>query len=232
MTRSSPIIAAATLFLSCFCVMLPTQAASFYDQKKAMADTAHAIENTRRAYENESRASLEYVHMLNEHHERSRRYAEENSRLRPLLAGRPTHQIASLGSNSWSIDRVGADHHEFGPRAPRSNSFAEEPRPPVTHMGSAPPVLYGNITEVRVEAAKPKPSIVAIIHETENRLIEYHDRGRIGTFDMDKFSERLLGIKKNHSVMIASRRILTANQESILRSEMKSLEKDLAERAH
>lgn len=214
-------------------------AASFYEQKKAAMDTAYAIENTRKSYEEESRAAAEYAELRESWHQQARQAAEASTRLHPLLADTAKRQIASVESgSSGGVERVNPDRDQAtAPRAPRSNTFVESSESiagadSVSDAEQESTVLFGNVTELRVEPRRPKASVVSLMHATEDKLIDLHDHGRIGSFDMDKFSERLLGIKKNYFVMISSRPILSARQEEILRSEMRGLEKDISDRAN
>lgn len=212
-------------------IVLPAFSASVYDQKKAAMETAYAIENTRKQYELESAAAAQHAERINRLHEESRRAAEASSRLRPLLADSYSRQIASLASVQWSVPRVGERPGQTDmPRNPRSNSFVD-PDQPALALQNLPTVLQGGITEIRIEPRPPRPSIVSLMQATENKLMDLHERGRIGSFDIDRFSERLLAIKKNFSVMIASRNILSPRQEYILRNQMRVLEKEICERA-
>ncbi len=213
-------------------------AASMYDQKKAAMDTAYAIENTRKSYEAESLAAAEYIERTEIWHQQARQAAESACRLQPLLFNTANRQIASSDFGNWGrVERINEPSREHIPRAPRSNSFVGSSDSildgsSVSDAEQESTVLHGNVTEIRVEPRRPKPSVVSLMHATENRLIDLHDHGRIGSFDMDKFSERLLGIKKNYSVMISSRAILSPRQEGILRSEMNGLDKDISDRAN
>lgn len=226
-----PVIIAMTLSLPLWgCLLAPSaSAASMYDQKVAAQETAYAIENTRKMYEAESSAAAAYKEALDKVHADARRAAEENSRLRPLLSGSANRQIASLGADTWSIGR--SDWSDLVPRAPHQNSFSDRIESGQESDDEPAAVLHGSITEIRVEPRKPRPSVVALFQAAENKLIELHDRGRLGSFDMDRFSERLLRIKKNYSVMVAARSLLSPRQESILRNEMDGLDRDINERS-
>jgi hypothetical protein len=107
-------------------------------------------------------------------------------------------------------------------------------RPPLEVQGtdrdrqsSRPPLRNANVVQV---PRKLSISIPVLIQQIENRLIDFHDRHQIGSFDMDSFTERLLAQKVNLHVMMSKTGRISARQEVIVRSELEQLFTDLMER--
>lgn len=99
-------------------------------------------------------------------------------------------------------------------------------------------VLYGGVTSGQNgqngqnELRTPRVSVVQLIHKQETELIQLHAEGRLGSFDVDNLSARLLAIKKNYAVMISNRGSLSPSQESTLRGDLSNLDRDITVRGH
>lgn len=77
---------------------------------------------------------------------------------------------------------------------------------------------------------KPMISIPKQMELVENELITLHERGRLGTFDMDLFTSKLLTIKKNWNVMVQKTGALSFRQEATLRLELEHLNQSISDR--
>lgn len=80
--------------------------------------------------------------------------------------------------------------------------------------------------------AKTELSLAMVFEKTENRLIDLHEKERLGTFDIDVFTDRILKLKYDSRKMASSRGTLTRNQERWLRDELGKINEDISERGH
>lgn len=223
MRKTIPSLAIIAALASCFSDA--SIAASMYNQKEAQMATAYAIESNRRLYEAESAASQAYLEASERIHNSARQAAHidtdqffwGHSRV-----GRPELDAVNLPPRQLASRPLGV---ELQDKSLEDESHGEN------SPATAPLLLEGNVSEVRVVPRRPRPSVLSLISSTEDKLIHLHDRNHIGSFDMDKFTERLLQIKKNFSVMSKQRQLLSSRQEEILRAEIAALSKDVHDRA-
>ncbi|MBX9569987.1 MAG: hypothetical protein K2X77_13900 [Candidatus Obscuribacterales bacterium] len=96
----------------------------------------------------------------------------------------------------------------------------------VEESAPLPPVTTPKIPLPR----KPMISIPKQMELVENELITLHEKGQLGTFDMDLFTSKLLAIKKNWNVMIQKSGVLSHRQESTLRQELQHLNQSISDR--
>lgn len=99
----------------------------------------------------------------------------------------------------------------------------EEPLPSTSPPGQKPG------TQIR-EPKKPPVPIHKLIDIIENELMEFHDKRQLGSFDIDSFSEKLLGIKRNLQVMMGKTGRLSFRQESVVREELETLRQEISDR--
>ncbi len=66
--------------------------------------------------------------------------------------------------------------------------------------------------------------------DLETLLLRLHEEDRIGSFDVDVFSERLLRIKKEQAVMMSKSGTLSWSQCDVLQQELKNLRVDILSR--
>ena len=79
---------------------------------------------------------------------------------------------------------------------------------------------------------KPMVSVVKLMGQIEHELLELHEWGRIGTFDIDAFTARLLSIKRNWQVMTQKSGQLSFRQENTLRHELMKLNQNISDRVN
>jgi hypothetical protein len=81
------------------------------------------------------------------------------------------------------------------------------------------------------QSTYPKPiSIDAYIGKIEERLLRLHDIDKLGSLDMDYFSEQLMGIKKNFAAMLSVSGHLSSREQYQLIGQLSTLEKELSAR--
>lgn len=76
---------------------------------------------------------------------------------------------------------------------------------------------------------KPMISIPKQMERVENELMTLHEKGQLGTFDMDLYTSKLLAIKKNWNVMIQKSGVLSPRQEYTLRQELEHLNRTISD---
>ena len=239
-TGAALLIPALTFRFGAICIValslfsaanVPAPAASLRNQREAQEATFRAIENTRRQYEAESAASLAYI----EHMASLQRSAEHAARLpdsESFFWGDSRRQTNEV---RFSFDDQYAEAEWPPPPLPPSSTSAIRSAVERNARIAFPNrliVLKGEVTDRVVDPPKPRPPVLSLIQSTEDRMIQFHEKNRIGSFDMDKFSERLLHIKRNFSVMIEHNHMLSARQEQIVRADLEHLNKDLLSRAN
>ncbi len=77
---------------------------------------------------------------------------------------------------------------------------------------------------------KPPVPLHKLIEQIENELMEFHDKRQLGSFDIDSFSGKLLGIKRNLQVMMSKNGRLSIRQEAVVREELESLHQEITDR--
>lgn len=105
---------------------------------------------------------------------------------------------------------------------------------------SAPTKLKSGLTAYRLQPLtrtpmpkpEPRPSLAKVFESTENRLVELHEAEKLGTFDIDVFSERILKLKYNCRKMLSDAGKLSPNQENWLRNELAKINNDISARGH
>ena len=104
---------------------------------------------------------------------------------------------------------------------------------------STPPTVHtGGLTSYRLQPTPtrqqtpPAPTLAKVFEKTENRLLDLHEAERLGTFDIDVFSERILKLKYNCKKMAAKTGTLSKRQEDWLRIELNKLNDEISERTH
>lgn len=136
----------------------------------------------------------------------------------------------STSSLSKSSSSPSASLFRESNESPGSSSNATTAQTPIQGQITE----YGTATIVpNIHPAAPRKPMVSVLKTMEileNELIALHEKGRIGTFDMDAFTGRLLTIKKNWRVMVEKSGSLAPRQESILRHELEMLKASLDER--
>jgi hypothetical protein len=106
------------------------------------------------------------------------------------------------------------------PAAPQAVPF---PQYPLT--------LKGNVSDLQVvPRSSPLPSVLALMTKMEDQLLNFHEGGRIGSFDMDAFTNRLLEIKRNYTTMKSSKPALSRQQETLIRNDLENLRCQLCQR--
>ena len=107
----------------------------------------------------------------------------------------------------------------------------EPPQPSLLHTGS---VSSDRLvpTPVRQAPDSPAPTLAKTFEKTENRLLDLHEAKRLGTFDIDAFSKRMLQLKHSCKKMAAKTGKLSKKQEAWLRLELEKINQDILERAH
>lgn len=116
--------------------------------------------------------------------------------------------------------------------SPQANPGSEVHRGHVEESTHFVPNIAPNAAAVpqRTLPRKPMISIPKQMELVENELITLHDRGRLGTFDMDLFTSKLLAIKKNWNVMVQKTGVLSFRQETTLRLELEHLSQSISDR--
>ena len=152
------------------------------------------------------------------------------------------HQLhMEIVSKSWT--KLGSRNKDtrkdaslgFGRDSERQMLNSEPPTPEV-HRGrieESAASLMPTVPVVAPHTVLPRKPLISIPKQmqlVETELIEAHERGRLGTFDMDLFTSKLLAIKKNWNVMIQKAGVLSRRQEGILRQELEHLHQNISDR--
>lgn len=87
-----------------------------------------------------------------------------------------------------------------------------------------------SIEPIMVGMPLHQTTVLELINKTEEKLLVFHETNRFGTFDMDEFTNRLLEIKRNYSVLTETGRLPMAEEE-MLNRELNYLDHDIAVRA-
>ena len=110
---------------------------------------------------------------------------------------------------------------ESDPSAPfRFNGFSS----PIQQLYGAMPIP---VNPVYYYHSQPSESVDTAIATVEDELIRLHDEGRIGSLDMDHFSEQLLALKRNYEAMLSTTGSLSEKQETELKKEVSMLHDDI-----
>lgn len=135
-----------------------------------------------------------------------------------------TTATAAKGS---SRDSSGASQDSPG----ASQDFPTAASAPKLHSGIS---TYRLQPVVQRENAPPRPkiSLAQAFERTENRLVDLHEKERLGSFDIDVFSERILKLKYNCRKMVSDSGTLSPRQENWLRVELDKINSDISERGH
>ncbi len=138
----------------------------------------------------------------------------------------------SSGAASTASDSGTAASKNEATASPQANPSSEVHRGHVEESTQVVPTTAPNAAAApkRTLPRKPMISIPKQMELVENELITLHDRGRLGTFDMDLFTSKLLAIKKNWNVMVQKTGALSFRQESTLRLELEHLNQSISDR--
>ncbi len=109
---------------------------------------------------------------------------------------------------------------------------------PASAAANSPPKLRSGLTAYRLQPVTQRditppvsqPTLAKAFEKTENRLLELHEAERLGTFDIDVFSERLLKLKYNCRKMVSDKGKLSPRQENWLRVELGKINDDISDR--
>jgi len=189
----------------------------------------------------------EYANRLN--HESSQHYAkqyeeesqanQQNLALKAQLEQYYQQQLQTHESDDsffWGRGEQSAFGSRPGsPNIFRPIAFAPTTEGPITadsgqNIASRPlATLQGGIAEINIlPRQKPNIKLSDLFFHLEDQLIRLHDSNRIGSLDIDKFSEALLTIKRNYDVMRKQSGQISSRQENILKTELKHLDDEIA----
>lgn len=222
------------LFIGVFLCGGVAEAASFYDQQWAQEQTAQAIARSQAQYEKESKAVQDYVNRANK--EQQDRYAQMNGINSPacFLEERNNKLDFDLWASPAGSPYLNSQYpYQSGQYSNQGAQYPEARYSAASYRYTSGttswwPSLQGGVSDSAVMPMKVAPTpILALMKQTENELLQSHETDRIGSFDMDSFTGRLLDIKRNYSVMTSSSQCLSQRQENELRKELGQLRHDL-----
>ena len=97
---------------------------------------------------------------------------------------------------------------------------------------NTPQMLTASIVPASIrQRQRTSISLSKVIANLEDLLIRLHESNRLGSFDIDVFSKRLLYIKHNYSVMAQASGHISISQQRILRRDLRDLRKDISKQA-
>lgn len=92
------------------------------------------------------------------------------------------------------------------------------------------PVLTPPSTSKYRPKPPPPPPLAKVFEGIENTLLDLRAVGGLGTFDMDRYTERLLRVKLNQQKMLSKNGRLSVYQEQLLREELAGIKYDINQR--
>ena len=79
--------------------------------------------------------------------------------------------------------------------------------------------------------SRPVEPVEVTFNRIEESLIKFHAEERLGSMDIDNFSEQLLAIKRNYDAMVSTRGRLNVQQELNLRNDLRALNEEIMNQA-
>lgn len=165
--------------------------------------------------------------------------ADFKSRCAAALASSDEAQINKLMGEGNELESSIRSRAMFG-MGRGHLTFTREEEPKAKSEDKKDESSASHITETKSTSAtasapikgpkKPPVPIHKLIEQIENELMEFHDKHQLGSFDIDSFSEKLLGIKRNVQVMMGKTGRLSLRQEAVIREELESLHQEITDR--
>lgn len=200
--------------------------------KSKMAESDYEeLENRIKRLRNRSTRDQLVSHGVGSHNYKSD-FAEEASKIESAIIGKSLfHRSAESNRVEPASASFSGDGRKPISASPTSNDPGVEPK-------ESRSFHTGGLTSYRItpgqprQPAPPVPTLAKVFENTENRLLDLHEAERLGTFDIDIFTERMLKLKYNCKKLVGKTGKLSPRQEAWIRAEMDKLNEDISERGH